>query len=237
MQEEEDRELQEAFEATAFSLCKDDLDFPIEDHEIIRERMLSLGNVSAPPVLHRNFRFSSISGYSSLIEPHRRFSYNEKLRRQSTSESQSSRILSAYRMGDSFGTDDYFLESDGEEADDEFEQFTTTADIGQASNLLVVPGKVRKLGNVFAKSCQIDELTLFTGRSRVAPQQRHHLLQHREFLPRTTLLGRYTRSQFVRIGVAKSVASHQPRHNTDATLQPTWHPSDRTHSEDIAMSQ
>jgi hypothetical protein len=144
MQEEEDRELQEAFEATAFSLCKDDLDFPIEDHEIIRERMLSLGNVSAPPVLHRNFRFSSITGYSSLIEPHRRFSYNEKFRRQSTSESQSSRILSAYRMGDSFGTDDYFIESDGEEADDEFEQFTTTADIAQQSNLLVVPGKVRK---------------------------------------------------------------------------------------------
>jgi hypothetical protein len=142
MQEEEDRELQEAFEATAFSLCKDDLDFPIEDHEMIRERMLSLGNVSAPPILNRGFRFSSISGYSSLIEPHRRYSYNERLRRQSTSESQSSRILSAYRMGDSFGTDDYFIESDGEEADDEFEQFTTTAEIANPTNLLAVPIKV-----------------------------------------------------------------------------------------------
>lgn len=46
-------------------------------------------------------------------------------------------------MGESFGQDDYFPESDGEEADDEFDQFTTTADVGYPpGNFLSVPGRV-----------------------------------------------------------------------------------------------
>lgn len=56
MQEEEEREIQEALEATGLSLYPDDYD----NMFFRRQRMFSLGNVSAPPVLHRNFRFSSV---------------------------------------------------------------------------------------------------------------------------------------------------------------------------------
>lgn len=133
MQEEEDRELQVTME----------LMFPDEMPYLNfkRQRMLSVGNISAPPVLNRGFRFSSVSnGYSSLVQPSRprRYSYSSGTRRKSTS---SSRILSAYPMGDSFGTDDFFAESEGEEEDD-FDQGTVTADIGIASNYLNIPIKV-----------------------------------------------------------------------------------------------
>lgn len=65
-------------------------------------------------------------GYSSLLSPTpRRFSYSESGR---NSVSASSRVLSAYPMGGSFGIDDYFAESDGDdEADDEFDPMTTTS--------------------------------------------------------------------------------------------------------------
>lgn len=58
MQEEEDRELQEAMEATGMSIYPDDY----ADHYVgyHRRRMMSLGNVSAPPVLNRGYRLSSI---------------------------------------------------------------------------------------------------------------------------------------------------------------------------------
>ncbi|XP_062705704.1 serine-rich adhesin for platelets isoform X2 [Aedes albopictus] len=140
IQEEEERELQEAIEATAFSLLQEELH--INYPGLKRDRLLSLGNVSAPPMLNRNSRFSSVGGgYSSLLNPPRRYSYASS-RGHRNSVSVSSRILSAYNMGESFGQDDYFPESDGEEADDEFDQFTTTADVGYPpGNFLAVPGR------------------------------------------------------------------------------------------------
>lgn len=144
IQEEEERELQEAIEATAFSLLQEELhiNFP----GLKRDRLMSLGNVSAPPMLNRPHRFSSVGGggYSSLLNPPpRRYSYASS-RGHRNSVSVSSRVLIA--MGESFGQDDYFLESDGEEADDEFDQFTTTADVGYPpGNFLAVPGRVSKI--------------------------------------------------------------------------------------------
>lgn len=58
MQEEEDRELQEAMEATGMSIYPDD--YPDHILGYRRSRMMSLGNVSAPPVLNRAYRFSSL---------------------------------------------------------------------------------------------------------------------------------------------------------------------------------
>lgn len=37
-------------------------------------------------------------------------------------------------MGGSFGIDDYFIESDGDEADDEFDQITNSADVEEHPN-------------------------------------------------------------------------------------------------------
>ncbi|XP_037958776.1 serine-rich adhesin for platelets [Teleopsis dalmanni] len=117
MQEEEEREIQEAMVATGMSIYPDEYDAIIYR----RQRMLSLGNVSAPPMLNRGYRFSSVGGggYSSLLEPPRRFSYSATSggsltggRRKSGSET--SRILSNYPMGSSFGTDDYFIETEDE---------------------------------------------------------------------------------------------------------------------------
>lgn len=60
MQEEEDRELAEAMEATGMSIYPD-----VYDHiGYRRRRLMSVGNVSAPPILNRNFRFSSIGLFS-----------------------------------------------------------------------------------------------------------------------------------------------------------------------------
>lgn len=58
MQEEEDRELQEAMEATGLSIYPDDYIDPYPYQS--RRRMMSLGNVSAPPTLNQAGRFSSI---------------------------------------------------------------------------------------------------------------------------------------------------------------------------------
>ncbi|XP_030383272.1 uncharacterized protein LOC115630757 [Scaptodrosophila lebanonensis] len=126
MQEEEEREIQEAIVATGMSIYPDEYDALVYR----RQRMLSLGNVSAPPMLHRGYRCSSMvagcttgAGYSYLLEPPRRFSYSAISagggsshigvgRRKSGSES--SRIFSNYPMGGSFGTDDYFVETEDE---------------------------------------------------------------------------------------------------------------------------
>lgn len=101
--------------------------YPDEYDAIIyrRQRLMSLGNVSAPPMLNRSFRFSSVGGggYSSLLEPPRRFSFTSASRVPSIggfsyqesrcrSGSDASRIFSNYPMGSSFGTDDYFMETD-----------------------------------------------------------------------------------------------------------------------------
>ncbi|XP_075152252.1 uncharacterized protein LOC142226238 [Haematobia irritans] len=130
MQEEEEREIQEAMVATGMSIYPDEYDAILYR----RQRMLSLGNVSAPPMLNRGFRFSSVGGgYSSLLEPPRRFSLSSASgalsvgggsyvgsRRRSGSET--SRIFSNYPMGSSFGTDDYFVETDDEFDNGDFQQ-------------------------------------------------------------------------------------------------------------------
>lgn len=142
VQEEEDRELQEAYEKTAFSLYQDELDLPPMDLELNRDRLISLGNVSCPPyILNPNLRFSSVGGYSSLLEPPRRFSETSKQHRQSNSDS--SRILSAYHLNDNYSNqnENFFNESDCEEGGgDDFDQrFTTTAEIAYPHGLLSVP--------------------------------------------------------------------------------------------------
>ncbi|ALC38750.1 CG15431 [Drosophila busckii] len=133
MQEEEERELQEAIVATGMSIYPDEYDALVYR----RQRMLSLGNVSAPPLLNRGYRCGSVGGvaapgavgYSYLLEPPRRFSYSAVSaggasagpgRRKSGSES--SRIFSNYPMGGSFGTDDYFMETDDELEQEEYMQ-------------------------------------------------------------------------------------------------------------------
>lgn len=60
MQEEEEREIQEAMVATGMSIYPDEYDAILYR----RQRMLSLGNVSAPPMLNRGYRFSSVGKYT-----------------------------------------------------------------------------------------------------------------------------------------------------------------------------
>lgn len=59
MQEEEDRELAEAMEATGLAVYYPD-DYVDSFPYRSRSRMMSLGNVSAPPTLNPSGRFSSI---------------------------------------------------------------------------------------------------------------------------------------------------------------------------------
>lgn len=87
-----------------------------------------------------------ILGYNSLLGPNRRYSYS--FGRNKSGSVESSRIFSAYPMGGSFGIDDYFIESDdGEEADDEFDQITNSADVEEKVNQyqLCVPTRVSQL--------------------------------------------------------------------------------------------
>lgn len=58
-QEEEDRELAEAIEATGMEIFPDELFYR-------RQRMLSLGEMSAPPEFHGSCRFSSVGELVSL---------------------------------------------------------------------------------------------------------------------------------------------------------------------------
>ena len=59
MQEEEERELQEAIVATGMSIYPDEYDALVYR----RQRMLSLGNVSAPPLLNRGYRCASVGEF------------------------------------------------------------------------------------------------------------------------------------------------------------------------------
>lgn len=69
--------------------------------------------------------FIYIGGYNSLLTPtRRRFSYAGSYRKSNSVES--SRVFSAYPIDESF---DYYMESDGEEADDEFDQITSSNDV------------------------------------------------------------------------------------------------------------
>lgn len=97
-------------------------------------------------LIYVNLMNISGGGYSSLLgPPARRFSCSESGRR---STSVSSRVLSAYPMGGSFGIDDYFQETDGDEGDDEFDQITTaSADAERPQNFLSVPPKVSFIAN------------------------------------------------------------------------------------------
>lgn len=77
--------------------------------------------------------YCAIGGYSSLMAPQRRrFSHAGTYRKCHSIDA--SRLSSAYPIDDRF----YFIESDGEEADDEFDQITVSADVenrGQHSHL------------------------------------------------------------------------------------------------------
>lgn len=71
-----------------------------------------------------SFRFVVTGGYSSLLTPtQRRFSYAGSYRKSNSVES--SRVFCAYPINESF---DYYMESDGDEADDEFDQITSSND-------------------------------------------------------------------------------------------------------------
>lgn len=50
-------------------------------------------------------------------------------------------MQSAYHLNDNYSNqnENFFNETDGEEADDEFEQFTTTAEIAYQQSFLSVP--------------------------------------------------------------------------------------------------
>lgn len=67
-------------------------------------------------------------GYSSLLMPSkRRFSYAGTYRKSNSVES--SRAFSAYPIDEGFAIDDFYGESDGEEADDEFDQITNSGEV------------------------------------------------------------------------------------------------------------
>ncbi|XP_055838588.1 uncharacterized protein LOC129906719 [Episyrphus balteatus] len=150
MQEEEERKIQEAMEATGMSIYPDEYDAILYR----RQRMLSLGNVSAPPVLHRGYRFSSVGGggYSSLLEPPRRYSYSYGGGRRK-SGSESSRILTNYPMGSSFGTDDYFMETDDELENPEFEESHRRTDSVKRHGFLEVPNGAAESRRSSAMTC------------------------------------------------------------------------------------
>lgn len=59
-----------------------------------------------------------------LTPTQRRFSYAGSYRKSNSVES--SRVFSAYPIDESF---DYYMESDGDEADDEFDQITSSNDV------------------------------------------------------------------------------------------------------------
>lgn len=158
LEEEEERERQEQWEKTQRVLAEEELKLQIDDPTYRRPRNSSLGNISAPP-LYRSSRLASLAGTSSgpsttsLLKPQRRYSTaflpsprsEQRLldRRRSTMVG-SPRNISAYRRGiDSFKREnDFITESDGEEADDEFEQITVHADINHqnaSQSFLCVP--------------------------------------------------------------------------------------------------
>lgn len=73
----------------------------------------------------------------------RRYSCSESGGKPDGSSPASARVLAAYPMGGSFGIDDYFLETDGDEADDEYDQATANSlDVERHRSGLSVPQKV-----------------------------------------------------------------------------------------------
>lgn len=72
--------------------------------------------------------------------PNRRLSCSTNRRKSNSVES--SRIFSAYPMGGSFGIDDYFIESDGDEADDEYDQLANAKLANSNQYQLSVPPEV-----------------------------------------------------------------------------------------------
>lgn len=170
VQEEEEREEQEVWEATQRAIYEAELDLDLDSSDPRsrkRPRMLSLGNLNVPStgISDPSLRFSSVGGgfgYNGLLKPSfRRFSaasfVNERYRRASvgpirkrSSSMESPRVSSAsYRMQATNSGDTKVYrrrhnksgsDSDGDEADDEFEQITVTADINhQPSSFLSVP--------------------------------------------------------------------------------------------------
>jgi hypothetical protein len=125
----------------------------LDYNRLARERIASIGNVSCPPYLiNPNIRFSSIGGYSTLLElePPRRYSdMIGRNRRQNSTES--SRILSAYHLNDNYSNqnENFFNESDCEEGDDDqFDQrrfTTTTAEIASYPHCLLSVPRVRAI--------------------------------------------------------------------------------------------
>lgn len=75
--EEEEREIQEVWEATRKVLLEEDFNLDLDNNSSnsFRPRMLSLGNISAPPMLNRSTKLSPVSGgYSSFSKSPRRYS-------------------------------------------------------------------------------------------------------------------------------------------------------------------
>lgn len=168
VQEEEEREEQEVWEATQRAIYEAELDLDLdtcENRSRKRPRLLSLGNLNVPPGRSEpSLRFSSVGGgfgYNGLLKPpFRRFSaasfVSERyrrgsvgpLRKRSTSmdaprvSSASCRMQTTSSSGDKqiYRRHKSGSDSDGDEADDEFEQITVTADINhQPSTFLSVP--------------------------------------------------------------------------------------------------
>lgn len=67
----------------------------------------------------------------------RRFSCAGTYRKSNSVES--SRVFSAYPIDESFAMDNFYGESDGEEADDEFDQITNSADVDDRQNCSKLP--------------------------------------------------------------------------------------------------
>lgn len=140
-----------------------------------RPRLFSLGNISAPPI-DRGYRFSSVGGggYNTLLRPpKRRYSAASFLSeryhgsahvRQRSTSIESPRFSSASKRIDDNQYRQSISESDGEEADDEFEQITVTADINhQPQSFLCVP-KVSRC-NVQLKTVHLNyfNILFFSG--------------------------------------------------------------------------
>lgn len=167
MQEEEEREEQEVWEATQRAIYEAELDLDLdtcENRSRKRPRLLSLGSLNVPPERPEpSLRFSSVGGgygYNGLLKPpFRRFSaasfVSERYRRGSvgplrkrSTSMESPRVSSASSRMQTTNSGDKQIyrrhksgsDSDGDEADDEFEQITVTADINhQPSTFLSVP--------------------------------------------------------------------------------------------------
>lgn len=183
MQEEEDRELQEALEATGMMLYPEEM--PEHYFGYRRRRMMSIGNISAPPILSSGHRFHSISnptvrrrkyaanptvslrlpgGYGNFLAP-------------------SSRKLSYSNARFSMGSktrriDDYFIESDGDEADDEYDRLNNRIDDYNESPRqyqLSIPHGVRKLSSKFVSDSFQNSLP--RTRSRAASATSHAAAQ------------------------------------------------------------